>query len=114
IVLPVSGALRVAGQSVPHIGTARRRCESAAFRASVVPLHCLGRRNLAGSAKTKTPAGLNIQSRETQVMTTVSGKTALVTGASRGIGRASALALAKAGARVLVHYANGVKQTGAV
>jgi NAD(P)-dependent dehydrogenase (short-subunit alcohol dehydrogenase family) len=37
-------------------------------------------------------------------MTSLSGKTALVTGASRGIGRASALALAKAGAQVLVHY----------
>ena len=37
-------------------------------------------------------------------MTTLSGKTALVTGASRGIGRASALALARAGAQVLVHY----------
>jgi 3-oxoacyl-[acyl-carrier protein] reductase len=31
-------------------------------------------------------------------MTALSGKTALVTGASRGIGRASASALAKAGA----------------
>lgn len=31
-------------------------------------------------------------------------KTALVTGASRGIGRATALAFAAAGARVLVHY----------
>jgi len=37
-------------------------------------------------------------------MNVLSGKTALVTGASRGIGRASALALAKAGAEVLVHY----------
>jgi NAD(P)-dependent dehydrogenase (short-subunit alcohol dehydrogenase family) len=37
-------------------------------------------------------------------MTDLSGKTALVTGASRGIGRATALALAKAGAQVLVHY----------
>ena len=37
-------------------------------------------------------------------MTTLQGKTALVTGASRGIGRATALALADAGARVLVHY----------
>jgi len=40
-------------------------------------------------------------------MTSLSGKTALVTGASRGIGRASALALAKAGAQVLVHYGRG-------
>jgi 3-oxoacyl-[acyl-carrier protein] reductase len=37
-------------------------------------------------------------------MTTLQNKTALVTGASRGIGRATALALAKAGAHVLVHY----------
>jgi 3-oxoacyl-[acyl-carrier protein] reductase len=37
-------------------------------------------------------------------MTTLQGKTALVTGASRGIGRATASVLAKAGARVLVHY----------
>eukprot|EP00954_Amorphochlora_amoebiformis_P023981 1363286-Amorphochlora_amoeboformis.AAC.1 len=32
----------------------------------------------------------------------ISGKTALVTGASSGIGRASAVALAKAGAKVVV------------
>src|ERR1700722_4595044 len=43
-------------------------------------------------------------------MTTLSGKTALVTGASRGIGRARALALAKAGAQVLVHYGSGAKE----
>lgn len=47
-------------------------------------------------------------------MTTLSGKTALVTGASRGIGRASARALAKAGAQVLVHYARGAKEAEAV
>jgi 3-oxoacyl-[acyl-carrier protein] reductase len=35
---------------------------------------------------------------------TLQGKTALVTGASRGIGRATASALANAGAHVLVHY----------
>jgi 3-oxoacyl-[acyl-carrier protein] reductase len=47
-------------------------------------------------------------------MTTLSGKTALVTGASRGIGRASALALAIAGAQVLVHYGRGAKEAEAV
>jgi NAD(P)-dependent dehydrogenase (short-subunit alcohol dehydrogenase family) len=47
-------------------------------------------------------------------MTNLSGKTALVTGASRGIGRASALALAKQGAQVLVHYSRGEKEADAV
>jgi 3-oxoacyl-[acyl-carrier protein] reductase len=48
------------------------------------------------------------------MMLNLSGKTALVTGASRGIGRASALALAKAGAQVLVHYGSGEKAAAAV
>src|SRR5271167_1840403 len=48
------------------------------------------------------------------LMTNLSGKTALVTGASRGIGRASARALAKAGAQVLVHYGNGAAEAEAV
>jgi 3-oxoacyl-[acyl-carrier protein] reductase len=39
-------------------------------------------------------------------MTNLTNKTALVTGASRGIGRATARALAAAGARVIVHYGN--------
>jgi NAD(P)-dependent dehydrogenase (short-subunit alcohol dehydrogenase family) len=43
-----------------------------------------------------------------------SGKTALVTGASRGIGRATAKALAKAGAQVLVHYSRGAAEAKAV
>src|SRR5258706_5382740 len=47
-------------------------------------------------------------------MNSLSGKTALVTGASRGIGRASALVLAQAGAQVLVHYSNGEKEADAV
>jgi 3-oxoacyl-[acyl-carrier protein] reductase len=47
-------------------------------------------------------------------MIALSGKTALVTGASRGIGRASALALAKAGAQVLVHYGRGKDEAEAV
>jgi len=47
-------------------------------------------------------------------MSPCNGKTALVTGASRGIGRASALALAKAGAQVLVHYASNAAEARAV
>jgi 3-oxoacyl-[acyl-carrier protein] reductase len=47
-------------------------------------------------------------------MSNLSGKTALVTGASRGIGRASALGLARAGAQVLVHYNGGEKDATAV
>jgi NAD(P)-dependent dehydrogenase (short-subunit alcohol dehydrogenase family) len=47
-------------------------------------------------------------------MTQLSGKTALVTGASRGIGRASAVALATAGAQVVVHYSSSAKEAEAV
>ena len=47
-------------------------------------------------------------------MNKLSGKTALVTGASRGIGRASALALAKEGAQVLVHFSSSEKEADAV
>ena len=47
-------------------------------------------------------------------MNKLNGKTALVTGASRGIGRASALALAQAGAQVLVHYSSAEQAADAV
>jgi 3-oxoacyl-[acyl-carrier protein] reductase len=47
-------------------------------------------------------------------MTGCTGKTALVTGASRGIGRATAIALARAGAQVLVHYGRGADEAKAV
>ncbi len=47
-------------------------------------------------------------------MTDLKNKTALVTGASRGIGHASALALAKAGARVIVHYGQSATEADAV
>jgi 3-oxoacyl-[acyl-carrier protein] reductase len=47
-------------------------------------------------------------------MNTLSEKTALVTGASRGIGRAAALALAEGGAQVLVHYGQGKTEAEAV
>src|SRR6202795_5218042 len=47
-------------------------------------------------------------------MSNLSGKTALVTGASRGIGRAGALALAQSGAQVLVHYGSSETEADAV
>jgi 3-oxoacyl-[acyl-carrier protein] reductase len=47
-------------------------------------------------------------------MKTLAGKTALVTGASRGIGRAAALALAQAGAQVIVHYGHSAQDAEAV
>jgi 3-oxoacyl-[acyl-carrier protein] reductase len=47
-------------------------------------------------------------------MTNLAGKSALVTGASRGIGRATALALARSGAQVLVHYGRGANEAEAV
>src|ERR1700687_5398506 len=48
------------------------------------------------------------------IMSSLNGKTALVTGASRGMGRASALALAAAGAQVLVHYGRGANEADGV
>lgn len=47
-------------------------------------------------------------------MTDLSDRTALVTGGSRGIGRASALSLAGAGARVIVHYGSSLGEAQSV
>src|SRR6204780_5533463 len=47
-------------------------------------------------------------------MNRLQNKTALVTGASRGIGRATAAALAEAGARVLVHYGRSEQEAESV
>ena len=40
----------------------------------------------------------------------ISGQTALVTGASRGIGKSIALSLAEAGAEVVVNYSNSAEK----
>src|SRR6202453_2058949 len=47
-------------------------------------------------------------------MTTLHNKTALVTGASRGIGRATAAALAEAGAHVVVHYGRSAQEANSL
>lgn len=70
----------------------------------------------AAATTTATPTDQAIISKkpeESHSTTTMSGrlsgKTALVTGASRGIGRATALALAKEGANVVVNYISSSK-----
>lgn len=47
-------------------------------------------------------------------MAILTNKTALITGASRGIGRATAKALADAGARVIVHYGRAASEAEAL
>src|SRR5271165_4349905 len=77
-------------------------CSSVTSRCSSIRIKTRARRRNCGTPHRRT------------VMSNLSGKTALVTGASRGIGRASALKLAQAGACVLVHYGRGAKEADGV
>ena len=74
---------------------------------------CSCRRTSAEACEDKAVA-IRRSTTRTMIMAILAGKTALVTGASRGIGRASALALAAAGAQVLVHYGRGAKEADVV
>ena len=47
-------------------------------------------------------------------MTTNSNKIALVTGASRGIGRATARALSDGGTRVIIHYGRSEEEANSL
>src|SRR6202021_1615381 len=51
---------------------------------------------------------------ENAIRNNLANKTPLVTGASRGMGRAPALALAAAGARVVVHYGRNADEAKSV
>src|ERR1700739_1274569 len=83
-------------------------------RCSNIP-RCSSATSLPSSTRSngREPRPLSAQTRR-NTMTSLKGKTARVAGASRGIGRASALALAKLGAQVLVHYASGAKEADSV
>jgi NAD(P)-dependent dehydrogenase (short-subunit alcohol dehydrogenase family) len=55
--------------------------------------------------------GMNADRQDQErTMPTLQYKTALVTGASRGIGRATAAGLAEAGAHVLIHYGRSTQE----
>jgi NAD(P)-dependent dehydrogenase (short-subunit alcohol dehydrogenase family) len=58
----------------------------------------------------KFGVGVNKDASREITMTGLQNKTALVTGASRGIGRAMASALAEAGAHVVVHYGRSAQE----
>ncbi len=94
-VLPVSGAVPGSRCPVPGCVTRAEVCEP------------IGRVPAVDRLASRSPIGRSI-------MTPCSGKTALVTGASRGIGRAAAIALAKAGAQVLVHYGRNAAEATSV
>src|SRR5258707_15866687 len=71
-------------------------------------MHSSGIANCSEVARIGNTSKKPVRSNLRGTMAALHNKTALVTGASRGIGRATASALAGAGAHVLVHYGRSV------
>lgn len=65
------------------------------------------RSGIPAAAPATSVAGRKTATERKRTMSTLTGKTALVTGSSRGMGRATARRLAADGALVCVHYATG-------
>lgn len=64
------------------------------------------RSSTAAKATSSTPAPIDTEPRSFSL----AGKTALVTGSSKGLGKAIAMALGAAGAKVAINYCNGEEQ----
>ncbi|XVF02687.1 hypothetical protein REPUB_Repub04eG0196100 [Reevesia pubescens] len=73
-----------------------------------IGLHCRSRRSFASSGVRAQVA--TVEQANTEAAQKVEAPVAIVTGASRGIGKAVALALGKAGCKVLVNYARSSKE----
>ncbi|KAL4279642.1 hypothetical protein GQ457_03G026460 [Hibiscus cannabinus] len=73
-----------------------------------IGLHCKSRRSFASSGVKAQVA--TVEQASTEAAQKVEAPVAIVTGASRGIGKAVALTLGKAGCKVLVNYARSSKE----
>ncbi|XVF43775.1 hypothetical protein PTKIN_Ptkin02bG0067400 [Pterospermum kingtungense] len=73
-----------------------------------IGLHCRSRKSFASSGVRAQVA--TIEQASSEAVQKVEAPVAIVTGASRGIGKAVALALGKAGCKVLVNYARSSKE----